>query len=45
MKTANYKVRFYQNNLWEVISDVGVEFLGNLSDCHAWIQLNNDGFL
>ena len=40
----NYKVRFYQNNLWEVVSKGSVEFRGNLAECYAWVQLTEKGY-
>ena len=39
------KVRFYQNNLWEVLLDGKVYFIGNLSDCYAWLKLSDDGYI
>ena len=40
-----YRVRFYQNNLWEVLKGGQVYFRGNLAECYAWIQLIEDGFI
>ena len=38
-----YMVRFYQNNLWEVVKGEHVAFRGNLADCWAWIRLVRTG--
>ena len=40
-----YRVRFYQNNLWEVVSKDKVLFIASLADCYAWIKLDHKGLL
>ena len=48
-----YKVRFFQDNEYEVISlweEYGEiheqrEFIGSLTDCDAWIRLTKEGYL
>ena len=41
-----YKVRFYINDTYEVIDEDGYShYQGSLSDCNAWLQLNDKGYL
>ena len=40
-----YYVRFYQDDYYEVInSDGEQQFKGRISDCNAWLQLNDKGY-
>jgi len=42
---SDYKVRFYQDNIYEVIdTDGDSQYQGSLSDCNAWLQLNDRGY-
>tara|TARA_R110000822_G_scaffold275986_1_gene398078 strand:+ start:18 stop:191 length:174 start_codon:yes stop_codon:yes gene_type:complete len=42
----DYRVRFYQDNIYEVIDRDGCScYQGSLSDCSAWLQLNDKGYL
>jgi hypothetical protein len=54
MTTTQFKVRFYQDNEYEVIaittSPSGIEtethrYKGSLSDCEAWIRLTQQGYM
>ena len=50
-----YKVKFWEDNKYAVIeynentdglySDDTPVFIGNLSDCEAWIRLHKDGYM
>ena len=40
-----YTVRFYMNYEYEVVTEDGEQvFKGSLSDCNAWLQLNDKGY-
>tara|TARA_R110002153_G_scaffold29634_1_gene90835 strand:+ start:193 stop:357 length:165 start_codon:yes stop_codon:yes gene_type:complete len=42
----DYRVRFYLDNIYEVIDGDGCScYQGSLSDCSAWLQLNDKGYL
>ncbi len=55
MEDKKYKVRFYQDNTYEVLEkkyyyyedDESWEsvYQGSLSDCEAYIRLSNNGYL
>jgi len=41
----DYTVRFFQGNTYEVVSTEGESLhQGSLSDCNAWLQLNDKGY-
>jgi len=51
---TEYKVRFFQDNIYQVVeidSNPGLGyneipvFQGTLPECEAWIRLKNDGYL
>ena len=39
------EVRFYQNNLWEVLRSDRVYFRGTICECFAWIELSDAGYI
>jgi hypothetical protein len=40
-----FNVRFFQDNTYEVIDRDGEsQFQGSISDCNAWLQLNDKGY-
>lgn len=44
--TMDYQVRFYQDNIYEVIEfGYSAVFQGTLADCKAWIDLHEKGYL
>lgn len=43
---SKYSVRFYQDNLYEVVDILGNSvYRGRLADCEAWIRLKIDRML
>lgn len=45
MENKKYKVRFYQDDIYEVYEDNECVYQGSLSNCEAYIRLHENGYM